>query len=94
MVVGAGEALRQMANRSVIRSSWNDELLAPELQELRDVEFDLSLTEFDPVRLTPCWSICQSEKNEKANAEPPETPVPAWLALAVRGHTVFCAAMP
>jgi hypothetical protein len=37
-----------MVNRSVNWASWDDELLALELQELSDADFDLSLTGFDP----------------------------------------------
>jgi ParB-like chromosome segregation protein Spo0J len=41
-------AFRLMVNRSVNWASWDDELLALELQELSDADFDLSLTGFDP----------------------------------------------
>jgi ParB-like chromosome segregation protein Spo0J len=42
------KAFRLMVNRSVTWTQWDDELLALELQELNETEFDLSLTGFDP----------------------------------------------
>src|SRR5580658_1364296 len=42
------KAFRLMVNRSVTWAQWDDELLALELQELNEAEFDLSLTGFDP----------------------------------------------
>ena len=42
------KAFRLMVNRSVNWASWDDELLALELQELSEGDFDLSLTGFDP----------------------------------------------
>ena len=42
------KAFRLMVNRSVNWASWDDELLALELQELSEADFDLSLTGFDP----------------------------------------------
>src|SRR6266403_498350 len=41
------KAFRLMVNRSVAWADWDDELLALELQELNEAEFDLSLTGFD-----------------------------------------------
>jgi hypothetical protein len=37
-----------MVNRSVTWAAWDNELLALELQELSEAEFDLSLTGFEP----------------------------------------------
>src|SRR5258707_11222259 len=42
------KAFRLMVNRSVAWASWDEELLALELQELNAADFDLSLTGFDP----------------------------------------------
>jgi ParB-like chromosome segregation protein Spo0J len=42
------KAFRLMVNRSVTWADWDDELLALELQELNEADFDLSLTGFDP----------------------------------------------
>jgi ParB-like chromosome segregation protein Spo0J len=42
------KAFRLMVNRSVNWATWDDELLALELRELSEADFDLSLTGFDP----------------------------------------------
>jgi len=69
------KAFRLMVNRSVTWAAWDEDLLALELQELSEVEFDLSLTGFDPKEIDDL-SIAP-EKDERANAVPPlpETPV-------------------
>src|SRR5450432_4520431 len=46
------KAFRLMVNRSVTWAAWDDELLALELQELNEADFDLSLTGFDDTELT------------------------------------------
>src|ERR1700740_2088993 len=40
-------AFRLLVNRSVTWSDWDEELLALEIQEIQDADFDLSLTGFD-----------------------------------------------
>src|SRR5579864_2153394 len=42
------KAFRLMVNRSVGWAEWDDELLALELQELKEADFALDLTGFDP----------------------------------------------
>jgi DNA modification methylase len=42
------KAFRLLANRSANWAAWDDELLALEFQDLRDLGFDLGLTGFDP----------------------------------------------
>jgi len=44
----ASQAFRLMVNRSVTWADWDEELLALELQEIQESDFDLSLTGFDP----------------------------------------------
>ena len=41
-------AFRLLVNRSVTWASWDEELLALELQELSEADFDLDLTGFNP----------------------------------------------
>src|SRR5450755_1755848 len=41
------KAFRLMVNRSVTWDAWDEELLALEIQELNEADFDLSLTGFD-----------------------------------------------
>jgi DNA modification methylase len=45
------KAFRLLVNRSVTWASWDDELLALELQELNAADFDLSLSGFDDAEL-------------------------------------------
>src|SRR5438132_11494453 len=42
------KAFRLMVNRSVTWADWDEELLALELLELKESDYDLSLTGFDP----------------------------------------------
>jgi DNA modification methylase len=83
-------AFRLMVNRSVTWASWDEELLALEVQELKESDFDLDLTGFDPGEID---SLLALEDDERANATPPlpETPVsrPGELWLLGR-HRVLC----
>jgi hypothetical protein len=45
---GSGEGFPAHLKRSVNWAPWDDELLALELQELNEADFDLSLTGFNP----------------------------------------------
>src|SRR5208337_3083418 len=84
------KAFRLMVNRSVTWAQWDDELLALELQELNEADFDLSLTGFDPGEIDGLLSI---PDEERANAAPPlpENPVsrPGDLWLCGK-HRVLC----
>jgi DNA modification methylase len=85
------KAFRLMVNRSVNWASWDDELLALELQELGDADFDLSLTGFDPGEIDTL--LVDPEVDEKANAAPPlpEDPVSRPGDLWLCGtHRVLC----
>src|SRR3984893_12833457 len=86
------KAFRLMVNRSVTWADWDDELLALELQELNEADFDLSLTGFDPKELDDL--LIPAEDDEKANATPPlpENPVSRLGNLWTCGrHRVLCA---
>src|SRR4030088_1255628 len=69
------KAFRLMVNRSVAWADWDEELLALELQELNESDFDLSLTGFDPREIDDL--LINSDDDDKANATPPlpENPV-------------------
>jgi ParB-like chromosome segregation protein Spo0J len=69
------KAFRLMVNRSVGWADWDDELLALELQELSEADFDLSLTGFDLKELDDL--LVAPEADQIANAVPPlpESPV-------------------
>src|SRR5882762_501619 len=68
------KAFRLMVNRSVTWADWDEELLALELEEIQESDFDLSLTGFDPGEIDKLLAL---EDEEQANATPPlpETPV-------------------
>ena len=80
------KAFRLMVNRSVTWAAWNEDLLALELQELKESDFDLDLTGFDPGEIDGLLAL---EDEEIANAAPPlpETPVsrPGDLCFRARG---------
>jgi DNA modification methylase len=69
------KAFRLLVNRSVTWAAWDDELLALELQELNEADFDLSLTGFDPKEIDDL--LLAPEDDDAANAVPPvpENPV-------------------
>jgi ParB-like chromosome segregation protein Spo0J len=84
------KAFRLLVNRSVIWASWDEELLALELQDIQESDPDLSLTGFDPGEID---SLLALEDDERANATPPlpESPVsrPGDLWL-LEPHRVLC----
>src|SRR2546423_8799316 len=85
------KAFRLVVNRSVAWAEWDDELLALELQELNEADFDLSLTGFDPKELDDL--LVPPEDDERANATPPlpENPVSRLGDLWLCGrHRVLC----
>jgi DNA modification methylase len=85
------KAFRLMVNRSVNWASWDEDLLTIELQELKDSDFDLSLTGFDPKELDDL--LIAPEEDAIANAVPPlpETPVSRPGDLWECGsHRVIC----
>jgi hypothetical protein len=84
------KAFRLMVNRSVTWADWDEELLALELQELQETDFDLSLTGFNPGEIDGLLAI---EDEEKANAAPPLPANPTarlgdlWL---LGEHRILC----
>src|SRR6266852_1980771 len=86
------KAFRLMVNRSVTWASWDDDLLALELQELNEADFDLSLTGFDPKEIDDL--LLAPDEDDKANAAPPlpDNPVSRLGDLWICGrHRVLCA---
>jgi hypothetical protein len=71
---GQVKAFRLMVYRSVTWAEWDEEVLALELQEIQEADFDLSITGFDPGEIDGLLAL---EDDEKANAAPPlpESPV-------------------
>ena len=85
------KAFRLMVNRSVTWADWDEELLALELQEIQESDFDLSLTGFDPGEIDGLLAL---EDEEKANATPPlpETPISRAI-FGCSARTESCVAM-
>jgi ParB-like chromosome segregation protein Spo0J len=84
------KAFRLMVNRSVTWADWDEELVALELQEIQEADFDLSLTGFYPGEIDGLLAL---EDDEKANAAPPlpESPVSRLGDLWLLGqHRVLC----
>jgi hypothetical protein len=85
-------ALRLADNRTHEKSSWNIELLASELLELKELDFDLGLTAFDGREIDNLLSL-DGISDEQANTIPelPRTPVTKpgdlWLCGS---HRVLC----
>ena len=82
--------LRLMDNRSHEEADWDLELLGPELEELRGLDFDLDLTGFDPGEIDGLLAISDEER---ANAAPPlpANPVSRVGDLWLCGkHRVLC----
>jgi ParB-like chromosome segregation protein Spo0J len=83
-------AFRLMVNRSVAWAEWDYELLALELQEIQESDFDLSLTGFTPGEIDKLLLL---DDNEKADEAPPlpESPVSQLGDLWLLGpHRVLC----
>jgi DNA modification methylase len=85
------KAFRLMVNRSVGWAEWDNELLGLELSELKDLDFDLSLTGFDTREIDEY--LAGPENDEDADAVPPVPDEPAsrlgdlWLCGK---HRVLC----
>src|SRR5881392_2581494 len=62
------KAFRLMVNRSVEWAAWDEELLALELEQISEADFDLSLTGFDPGEIDGLLAL---PDEEVANAAPP-----------------------
>lgn len=63
------KAFRLMVNRSVAWADWDLEALALEFGELKALEFDLTLTGFDPIEFGDLSGIEQPEFDENAAAD-------------------------
>jgi len=89
------KAFRLMVNRSVTWADWDEELPALELQELKESDFDLDLTGFDPGEIDDFLALPDEEKVDAAPPLP-ENPVSRpgdlWLCGDPRSqHRVLCA---
>jgi hypothetical protein len=85
------KAYRLMDNRSHEETDWDLELLGPELQELRDLDFDLELTGFNGREIDDFLS--DPDVDDRANLAPllPELPVARLGDLWMMGkHRIVC----
>ena len=84
------KAFRLMVNRSVTWAEWDETLLALELQEIQEADFDLDLTGFNPGEIDTLLAL---DDDEKADTAPPlpESPVSRPGDLWLLGpHRVLC----
>src|SRR6266571_1051549 len=85
------KAFRLLVNRSATWADFDEELLALELQEIQEADFDLTLTGFNPGEID---SLLALDNEERANAAPPlpESPVSRLGDLWLLGpHRALCA---
>ena len=84
-------AYRLMDNRSHEETDWDLELLGPELEELRDLDFDLTLTGFEERELDDLLAAPELEEQADLIPDVPERPVSmagdVWLCGK---HRVMC----
>jgi len=85
------KAFRLMVNRSVTWADWDMELVAIEIQELKGLDFDLSLTGFDTAEVS---DFLFTDRADAAEEDVPEISLEAvskhgdlWLCGA---HRVLC----
>src|SRR5438128_2263535 len=62
------KAFRILVNRSATWADWDEDLLALELQEIQEADFDLDLTGFDPGEID---NFLIGAEDEEAEAAPP-----------------------
>lgn len=80
-------------NRLALDAGWDDEMLRVELQELDDLDFDLSLTGFDDDEIADLFPQPETEglTDEDAVPDVPEQPVTAEGDVWVLGnHRLMC----
>jgi DNA modification methylase len=87
------KAFRLMVNRSVTWADWDETLLALELQELNEADFDLSLTGFEDeelARLLDTQDAAEGLTDEDSVPELPQSPISALGDLWVlEGHKLL-----
>lgn len=84
------KAFRLLVNRSATWASWDEELLALELQEIQGFDFDLELTGFDPPEIEELLAVSTAEEDTAAPPLPDvatSKPGDLWL---LGEHRVLC----
>ena len=84
------KAFRLLVNRSATWADWDEELLALEIQELKDLDFDLALTGFDAEQIDE-FLFRRQHQRLRRSSDVPEIAVSRlgdlWLC---GGHRVLC----
>lgn len=68
------KAFRLSVNRMAELAEWDEELLALELQELQDLDYDLDLTGFDEDELNRLLGLTEAEEAGEGLTDPDEAP--------------------
>ena len=76
------KAFRLMVNRSVTWADWDEELLALELQEIQELDLDLSLTGFDPGEIDKLLVLEDEESSQRGAAVAGVPGIPAGRSVA------------
>ena len=89
------KAFRLLANRSATWAEWDDELLALELSDLMEANFDLGLTGFESPEIDQLLSLLDPAADaadaEEEIPEPPKEPVTKLGDLWLLGeHRLLC----
>jgi len=87
------KAFRLLVNRSAAWSSWDEDLVAIELAELRELDMDLNLTGFDVSELDALLALLPGEGGADPEEVPavPETPVSRPGDMWILGnHRLLC----
>jgi ParB-like chromosome segregation protein Spo0J len=82
------KAFRLMVNRSVTWADWDEELLALELQELNEADFDLSLTGFDDEELARVLAAEEATEGLTDEDAAPDVPKVPASVVGDRWHNV------
>ena len=79
-----------MVNRSVSWSDWDTDLVTLEMQELKAMDFDLSLTGFDPMEIDD-FLLSDVDPVEEDVTEPAQHAITRLADLWICGeHRVLC----
>ncbi len=82
------KAFRLLANRSATWAQWDFELVALEIQELKEMDFDLALTGFDPAELNRLLFPSLPEFEPGISTDNSVTkPGDIWIC---EGHRILC----
>jgi hypothetical protein len=85
------KAFRLMVNRSVSWANWDEELLALELHDIQELDFDLSLTGFEPGEIDDLLGLKTTRKRTPLR-RCPTRPCPGWATYGSWASTGYFAA--